>query len=80
MEKMEYNKWKLDYIPDNWGDDDEMYRIKEVIDSLPFVQKKIFLTYAELGSYAAVGREFGVSTPTARTYIREIRDKIMELL
>ena len=77
--KMEYSQWKKDYLP-NDGDDDRMLRIKTVVDGLNSVQKKIFLTYVELGSYAAVGREYGVSTPTARTYIREIREKIMEQL
>lgn len=65
-----------EYEPDNLIDDDHMLHIKEAVDTLPFIQKKIFLTYVELGSYAALAREFGVSTPTAKKYIETIREKI----
>lgn len=77
--KTDYHTIKLDYLP-NDNDDDEMVRIKEALNVLNGVELKIWITYAELGSYAAVGREYGVSTPTARTYVREIRDKILSKL
>lgn len=74
----DYGKWKDEYLPNDIEDDDMMYRVKEAVDGLNSVQKKIFLTYTELGSYAAVGREFGVSTPTAKKYIERIKAIIKE--
>lgn len=75
----EYDKWKVDYLPTP-DDDDEMVAIKDAVDSLNSIQKKIWLTYTELGSYAAVGRTFKVSTPTARKYLIEIRNNILKKL
>lgn len=77
--KIDYHLIKEDYMP-NDNDDDEIRKIKEALLTLNGLELKIWLTYAELGSYAAVGREYGVSTPTARTYLRQIRDKIMDRL
>lgn len=65
-----------DYEPDKEKDDDHMLHIKEAVDALPYLEKKIFLTYTELGSYAALAREYGVSKPTAKKYIEQIREKI----
>lgn len=69
-----------DYEPNTDKDDDKMLHIKEAVDSLNSLQKKIFLTYCELGSYAAVARYYKVSKPTAKKYIQQIRDKIYDRL
>jgi len=71
-----FEKWAEEYLPNDMVDDDLMLRIKEAVQRLNTIQKKIFLTYVELGSYAATGREFGVSTPTAKKYINEIKSKL----
>lgn len=78
--EIEFEKWESEYWPDEINDDDEMLSYKEAIGKLNTIQRKIFLTYVELGSYAATGREFGVSTPTAKKYINEIKNKIFENL
>lgn len=76
----DYDKWRDEYLPNDMEDDDKMSHIKEVVDSLNSIQKKIFLTYVELGSYAATAREFGVCTQTAKRYIKRIKEIIYERL
>lgn len=74
-----YDLIKADYeVNDN--DDDEMAILKTAIDKLKPVEKKIFLTYVELGSYAATARQFNVTAPTAKTYINNIKEKILTIL
>lgn len=46
---------------------------KRAISKLTPPQKHIFLSYVEMGSYAAVARKYKVSTPTARAYIMDIK-------
>lgn len=67
---------QTDYDPDDIQDDDEMLRIKEAVAKLNTIQRTIFKDYCELGSYAALARKLKVSKPTARSYIRQIKDKI----
>lgn len=65
-----------DYEPNKDRDDDDMLHIKEAVEALSYIEKKVFLQYTELGSYAALARLYGVSKPTAKKYITTIRDKI----
>jgi len=76
----DFNKWAFEYLPNDLEDDDLMFSIKDAINSLNTIQRKIWLTYVELGSYAAVGRAYGVSRPTARKYLLEIKQKIIDKL
>ena len=63
--------------PDPENDDDEMLLIREALDkALTRVERKIFLTYTEMGSYTSAAKAFGVSTPTLSTYINALRGKI----
>ena len=62
------------------NDDDRLYEIKDALKRLRPVERKIFLTYVELGTYSGVAREFGVSVPTACNYIRNIREKIKTII
>lgn len=65
-----------DYKPNPEVDDDTMLHIKEAVDALPFLDKKIFLQYAELGTYTGLAKLYGVTPPTAKKYIDRIRGKI----
>ena len=58
-------------------DDDRMYKIKDAIQALRPVERKIFLTYVESGTYSETARQFKVSVPTAKRYIVEIKNKII---
>ena len=72
----EYEKWSAEYEPNDMEDDDRLLEIKTAIQKLNTIQRKIFLTYVELGTYAATAREFGVSKPTAKRYINEIKKRL----
>ena len=71
-----------DYKPDNGlfsEEDEKINLLKNIIYyKLDEVDRRIILMYAELGSLRKLGRELGVSSSTALSRIREIRDKIME--
>ena len=69
-----------EYQPKIMDDDEEIYALKDAISRLPTIQRQIFLTYTELGTYAATAREYGVSVPTMKKYLAEIRKKIFENL
>lgn len=69
-----------EYQPKIMDDDEEIYALKEAISRLNTIQRQIFLTYTELGTYAATAREYGVSVPTMKKYLVEIRKKIFENL
>lgn len=68
-----------DYLPTE-EDDDRMLMIKNALQSLRPIERKIWLTYTELGTYTAVAREYNVSVPTAAKYLKIIRKKIMDYL
>lgn len=71
-----------DYKPDNGlfsEEDEKINRLKNIIyKKLDEVDRRIILMYAELASLRKLGRELGVSSSTALSRIREIREKIME--
>lgn len=69
-----------EYITPMAEDDDEMLLIKEAISKLNGVQRKIYLSYVENGTYTATAEEFGVSIPTIKTYINNINGIIREYI
>lgn len=69
-----------EYITPMDEDDDEMLLIKEAISKLNGVQRKIYLSYVENGTYTATAEEFGVSIPTIKTYINNINGKIRDYI
>lgn len=75
----DYNLIKDDYQI-NDDDDDMLYAIKEALTRLTTVEKKIFLTYCELGTYSATARQFNVTSPTIKSYINQIKNKILNQL
>lgn len=58
-------------------DDDEMAAIKNALQTLTDVEKIIWFNYVELGSYAKAAKAFKVSPPTMKSYIEQIRKKIL---
>lgn len=54
-------------------DTDELYWTKECLkNEFTPVQRKIFITYLELGTYKATAELFGVSQPTVQKYIKNL--------
>ena len=77
-EKLDYKKIINDYLPTE-EDDDYMLSLKnKVLQDLTEPEKRVFLLYAELGSYSAVGRQLKCSPPTVRKYIDIIREKLID--
>lgn len=76
----DYEKWAPEYEPNEFEDDDKMLHIKEVVDSLNTVQKKIWLTYCEIGTYAGTARAFGVCVPTVKKYLKHIKTILYDRL
>lgn len=75
MKKISRKYTTDDYLNVTVDDDDTMVGIKEKLGSLRQVERDIFLTYVNEGSYAAVAEKYNVSAPTAKTYINKIKDK-----
>lgn len=71
---MKYDE--VDYLTVTDEDDDRIVRIKEKLKDFRKVERDIFLTYVEEGTYAAVARRYNVSAPTAKTYITMIKNKL----
>lgn len=77
----DYEKWAPEYEPNEFEDDDKMLHIKEAVwNGLNTIQKKIFLTYCEIGTYAGTAREFGVCVPTVKKYLKHIKTLIYDRL
>ena len=60
-------------------DDDELFLIKEAIEKkLTKVQRKIYLTYVDEGTYSATAKAFNCSIPTISKYIKRINGLIAQ--
>lgn len=67
-----------DYLPNYQEDDDRLYNTKTCIQELTRAERRIIITYVELGSYAAAAREFNVSPPTFKHYLQGVLQKVRE--
>lgn len=81
MMKIEWSKIEADYLPNDTGkDDDRMRTIKEAIAKLTPAQRKIWITYVDNGTYTSVANAYNVSVPTAKKYITEVKQIILDLI
>ena len=69
-----------EYKPNLVRDTEEAYKLKEVIDSLPEVDKIVFLLYTELQSFSQLAKRLGVSRSTCFWTVRRIREDIIKKL
>lgn len=68
-----------EYLIHNEDEDDELYLMKEALKyALNPLERKIFITYTELGTYADTAKAFNVSIPTVSKYVGGLRQKIAE--
>lgn len=77
--ELDFETIKRDYLP-NEGDDDKMRSLKEAMECLNPAEQRIWLTYVECGTYTATAKEYNVSAPTAKKYITQLKNKILEHL
>ena len=69
-----------DYEPNSMEDEERIFKIKQAIQELRPVERTIFLTYAEGGTYTSVAKTYKVSVPTAKKYILEVAEKILKMI
>lgn len=73
-------KIEEEYIGDFLKDDDQMFKLKEIIENLDDLDRAILIVYADEGSMAKAGKKFNVSAATIYTNIKRIRNIIKEKL
>lgn len=61
-------------------DDDELYWAKEAIRKMAKLQRKIYVTYLECGTYTGTAKVFKVSVPTVKKYINNLTTEIRETI
>ena len=69
-----------EYLPNVMTDEEEMYRIKQVVDNLQEVDRIIFLLYTELRSFTALSAILGISRSSCFWTVKRIREEIKEKL
>lgn len=73
-------KIEEEYISDIFVDDDQMFKLKQIIDELDDLDKALLIIYADEGSMAKAGKKFNVSAATIYSNIKRIRNIIKERL
>ena len=73
-------KIEEEYMGDFLKDDDQMFKLKEIIENLDDLDRAILIVYADEGSMAKAGKKFNVSAATIYTNIKRIRQIIKEKL
>lgn len=70
-----------EYLIHNDDEDDELYWHREALKhALNPLERKIYITYLELETYAATAKAFKVSIPTVSHYINNLKTKIIEYI
>lgn len=69
-----------EYNSDIFIDDDQMFKLKQIINELDDLDKALLIVYADEGSMAKAGKKFNVSAATIYTNIKRIRNIIKEKL
>ena len=74
------SKIEEEYEGDLLTDDDEMFKLKQIIDELDDLDRAILIIYADEGSMAKAGKKLNVSAATIYANINRIRQIIKEKL
>ena len=74
------SKIEEEYEGDFLKDDDQMFKLKQIIDELDDLDKALLIVYADEQSMAKTGKRFNVSAATIYTQIKRIRNIIKEKL
>ena len=79
-QQISLQKIEEEYMGDFLKDDDQMFKLKEIIENLDDLDRAILIVYADEGSMAKAGRKFNVSAATIYTNVKRIRQEIKEKL
>lgn len=70
-----------EYLIHNDEEDDELFLYKEALkEALNPLERKIYITYLEMETYAATAKAFNVSIPTVSKYIGNLKSKIIDYI
>lgn len=70
-----------EYLIHTDEEDDELFLYKEALkEALNPLERKIFITYLEMETYAATAKAFNVSIPTVSKYIGNLKSKIIDYI
>lgn len=73
-------KIEEEYIGDFLKDDDQMFKLKQIIENLDDLDRAILIVYSDEGSMAKAGKKFNVSAATIYTNVKRIRQIIKDKL
>ena len=79
-QQISLSKIEEEYEGDFLKDDDQMFKLKEIIKNLDDLDRSILIIYADEGSMAKAGSKFNVSAATIYSNIKRIRNIIKEKL
>lgn len=79
-QQISLQKIEEEYEGDFLKDDDQMFKLKQIIENMDDLDKAILIMYAEKGSMAKTSKLFNVSAATIYTNIKRIRQIIKEKL
>ena len=79
-QQISLKKIEEEYEGDFLKDDDQMFKLKQIIENLDDLDRAILIVYADEGSMAKAGKKFNVSAATIYTNIKRIRQVIKEKL
>lgn len=79
-QQISLKKIEEEYEGDFLKDDDQMFKLKQIIENLDDLDRAILIIYADEGSMAKAGKKFNVSAATIYTNIKRIRNIIKEKL
>lgn len=79
-QQISLQKIEEEYEGDFLKDDDQMFKLKEIIENLDDLDRSILIVYADEGSMAKAGKKFNVSAATIYSNIKRIRQKIKDKL
>lgn len=79
-QQISLKKIEEEYEGDFLKDDDQMFKLKQIIENLDDLDRAILIIYADEGSMAKAGKKFNVSAATIYTNVKRIRNIIKEKL
>lgn len=69
-----------EYEPNILKDEEDIYKVKELLQTLPEVDRIVFLLYTELRSFTQLSLVLGVSRSSCYWMIKRIREELKESL
>ena len=79
-EHISLQKIEEEYEGDFLKDDDQMFKLKQIIENLDDLDRALLIIYADEGSMKKAGSKFNVSAATIYANIKRIRQEIKEKL